>query len=165
MSSENNQPSVLGYSDSDFAGDLNDRKSTSAFLFLFNWSAISWRSKKRTIVARSTMEAEYIAMSFAVRQALWMKSVIHDLKCTLISELTTVNIKTDNQQVIDLSYNEIISEKSKYIDVKCHLVRDHLISVTINSSHVPSCEMIADTMTNGVKKIKLCYLREAIGVS
>ena len=156
---------MSGYSDSDFAGDVNDRKSTSGFVFLLNGSAISWRSKKQTVVAQSTTEAEYIAMSYAVREAIWIKSVIYDLKCDLIPEITVVNIKTDNQQVLELSKNEIVSEKSKHIDVKYHLVRDHSISGTIELAHVPSCDMIADTMTKGLNKTKFSFFRQAMGVS
>lgn len=156
---------MVRYSDADYAGDCTDRKSTSGFVFLLNGSSICWRSKKQTVVAQSTTEAEYIAMSYAVREAIWIKSVINDLICDLIPDIKIVNIKTDNQQVLELSKNEIVTEKSKHIDVKYHLVPDHAISGTIKLTHNPSCDMIADTMTKGLDKTKFCFFRQPMRVS
>ena len=69
----------LGYSDSDWAGDLDDRKSTSGFMLMLCGAGISWRSKKQTSVALSTTEAEYIALSGAVQEAVWMRQFTSEL--------------------------------------------------------------------------------------
>lgn len=155
---------LLGYSDSDFADDINDRKSTSGFIFLLNGATIYWRLKKQTVVAQSTTEAEYVAISFAVREAIWLKSVMRDLGYNIWSSTNRISIKTDNIQVISLSKDEIFSEKSKHIDDKYHLVRDHSQTGTVILSHIPTDEMIADTMTKALLHVKFSKFRNIIGV-
>ena len=71
---------IRGYSDADFAGDINDRKSTSGYVFTLAGGAISWRSSKQSIVASSTMYAEFIACYEATGQAIWLNKFIPDLK-------------------------------------------------------------------------------------
>ena len=70
---------LVGFSDSDWVGDLNDRKSTSGFIFQVNGTAVSWRSKKQTCVALSTAEAEYMALANAAQEAVWMRRLTTDL--------------------------------------------------------------------------------------
>ena len=69
----------IGFSDSDFAGDNHDRKSTSGYLFLFGGMVVSWSSQKQSIVALSSCEAEYIAATSATCQAVWMIRLIREL--------------------------------------------------------------------------------------
>ena len=71
---------IVGYSDSDWAGDKSDRKSTSGFVFLFAGGALSWKSKKQTVVARSTAEAEIVALDLAAREALWYRKLAAELQ-------------------------------------------------------------------------------------
>ena len=71
---------IRGYSDADYAGDKDDRKSTTGYVFTLAGGAISWRSAKQSIVASSTMYAEFIACYEATGQALWLKKFIPDLK-------------------------------------------------------------------------------------
>lgn len=77
---------LIGYSESDFASDNFDHKSVSGFVFLLNGSAIFWRSKKQTIVAQSTTEAKYVAMSFALREAVWIRSILNELRWYICSQ-------------------------------------------------------------------------------
>lgn len=78
----NVESDCVGFSDADWAGDVNDRKSTSGYLFQLCGGAISWRSKKQPYFAlsTSTAEAEYMALSSAVQEALWLKHLLVDLK-------------------------------------------------------------------------------------
>ncbi len=82
--SHGEQQDCFGYSDSDFAGDLNDRKSTSGYIFMLSGAGISWRSKKQTSVALSTAEAEYIALSISVQEAMWLKQLTSELVCSKV---------------------------------------------------------------------------------
>ena len=72
--------SCTGYSDSDWAGDIEDRRSTSGYLFLINGAGVSWRSKKQSSVALSTAEAEYMALASAAQEAIWIRQLTQDLK-------------------------------------------------------------------------------------
>ena len=92
----------MGYSDADWAGDLDDRRSTSGYVFKLSGAAVSWRSKKQSCVALSTAEAEYMALASATQEAVWMQHPQNDLneasvKSTLIYE--------DNQSIICMAKN------------------------------------------------------------
>ncbi len=93
---------IHGYSDSDKAGDLDDRKSTSGYMFLLSGAPMSWRSKKQTTVALSTAEAEYIALCYASQEATWLRQLISELKCE--SSQATV-LYEDNQAAIRMARN------------------------------------------------------------
>ena len=91
-----------GYSDSDFAGDIDLRKSTSGALFLFGGGAISGRSKKQSVVAQSSVEAEYIALSLAVREALWLRK----LDVVFMTVPTPILWGVDNQSALALAHDD-----------------------------------------------------------
>ena len=77
--SKDEQRECVGFSDADWGGDLDDRKSTSGYLFKLSGAAISWRSKKQTCVALSTAEAEYMALASAAQEAMWLQQITTDL--------------------------------------------------------------------------------------
>lgn len=79
MNEEDDENILSGYSDADWAGDANDQKSTSGYLFLMSGAAISWKSKKQTCIALSTAEAKYVALSGATQEAAWMRQLLEDL--------------------------------------------------------------------------------------
>ena len=86
---------IKGYTDADFAGDVDDRKSTSGHVFLFGGTAVSWLSKKQSCVAKYTMEAEYIACSTAVSNAVWIKRFVDSLQLGI--PVRPVSMFCDNQ--------------------------------------------------------------------
>ena len=98
----NNRSKECSYSDADWAGDLNDRKSTSGCGFQIGIGAISWRNKKQTCVALSTAEAEYMALASAAQEAIWMRQLTTDLKSA--PDKPTI-ILEDNQSAISMSKN------------------------------------------------------------
>ena len=71
--------SLVGYSDADWAGDLDDRKSTSWYIFKLSGGAVSWRSQKQSSVALSTLEAEYMALSGASQECIWLRNMLSNL--------------------------------------------------------------------------------------
>jgi len=107
---------MAGYVDADFAGDLNDRKSTTGWMFTFNGSPICWASKKQNQVSRSTMESELIAGSFASAEGIWIIKLGQDFKHDFIP----IPIFTDNQSSIIFSNNEINNNRTKHIDIHYH---------------------------------------------
>ncbi|XP_038891618.1 secreted RxLR effector protein 161-like [Benincasa hispida] len=72
---------LVGYSDSDWGGNVDDFKSTSGYVFNISSGVVLWASKKQDVVALSTTEAEYISLSAASCQALWLRKLLHELKC------------------------------------------------------------------------------------
>lgn len=150
--------SLVGYSDADWAGDREDRKSTSGYTYMLSGAAISWRSKKQQTVALSTAEAEYTALSAASQEALWLRQLMVDLgdgstDPTLIYE--------DNQAAIAISKNPQYHARCKHIDIKYHFVRDQIFKGSIAVKYCPTENMIADMFTKALSKdrfIKLCYM-------
>ncbi|PNX56619.1 hypothetical protein L195_g058296, partial [Trifolium pratense] len=110
-----------GWTDSDYAGDSDDRKSTSGYIFKVGSGAISWSSKKQPIVTLSTTEAEYVAAASCACQAVWLRKILEQLG----QEQTSANtIFCDNSSSIKLSKNTILHGRCKHIDVRYHFLRD-----------------------------------------
>jgi hypothetical protein len=160
---------IVGFSDADLAGDLNDRKSTSGYIFLMSGAAVSWRNKKQTCVALSTAEAEYIAS--AVKEALLMKQQNSDCQCTSADRMV---IMEDNQSPICMSENPQFHGRAKHIDIKYHFVREHVAHGNILLKYCKTEDMIADMLTKGLSASKferlcklagMCYMNEHSVVS
>jgi hypothetical protein len=139
---------IVGFTDADFAGDLDDRKSTSGYVFLFGGTAVSWLSKKQNCVAKSTMEAEYISCSSAVSNAVWIKRFIESLNLGL--NCKPVNMFCDSKSAISLIKSGAQSSKGKHIDVNYHYIQDIAERGEIKVEFISSLEMVADPMTKGL---------------
>lgn len=114
-----NQP-VIGYVDSDYAGNVDTRKSLTGFLFTLYGTAISWKSSLLSVVALSTTEAEYIALTEAIKEAMWLKGITNELG---INQGQLV-VYCDSQSAIHLTEHQVFHERCKHIDVRLHFVRD-----------------------------------------
>ncbi|MCI09298.1 cationic amino acid transporter 1-like, partial [Trifolium medium] len=110
---------LIGYSDSEWCGDITDRRSTSGYVFKFNNVAISWCTKKQPVTALSSCEAEYIAGTFATCQAIWLDSVMKELKCESAKPLI---LRIDNKSAINLTKNPISHGRSKHVDTRFHFI-------------------------------------------
>ena len=117
-----NELEIKGFIDADFAGDTNDRKSTSNYVFLFGGTTVSWLSKKQGCVANYTMETEYIACSTAVSNAVWIKRFVDSLKLDMYDRL--VNVFCNNKSSISLTKSRANSSKGKHIDVNYHYIHN-----------------------------------------
>ena len=115
------QRSCVGYSDADWAGDKDDRKSTSGYLFQVARGPVSWRSKKQDTVALSTAEAEYAALSSAAQECVWIRRLNSDLENPPKGPTT---ILEDNQSSIAMAKNPQFHGRAKHIDIKCHFIRE-----------------------------------------
>ena len=109
----------VGYSDADWAGDINDRKSTSGYVFQISGAAVTWRSKKQGCVALSTVEAEYNALSSAVQESVWLRRLTSELGSPLKQAIT---IYEDNQSAIAMTKNPQFHGRAKHIDIKYHFI-------------------------------------------
>ena len=112
--------SVTGFSDADWGGDLDDRHSTTGNVFLLAGGAISWVSKKQAVVALSTSEAEYVALSLAAQEAAWLQKFLTELQITS----KPIVIMEDNQGAIALARNLIAHSRTKHIDIRYHFIRE-----------------------------------------
>ena len=150
-----------GFSDADWAGDCNDRKSTSGFCFKLNGGLVSWRSNKQSCVALSTAEAEYIALAAASQEAIWLKQLLINLNHDDNAPMT---INEDNQASICFAKNITNHSRTKHIDIKFHFIRDQVTNNNILLKYCPSEMMLADVFTKGLSVDKFIKLRNLIGV-
>jgi len=152
---------LVAYSDSDWCGDLLDRRSTMGYVFTIAGAPISWCSKKQTVVALSTCEAEYIAACSAACQALWLSSLIQELK---VETGSVVELFVDNKSAIDLAKNPVSHGRSKHIETKFHFLRDQVSKGRIKLTYCKTELQLADIMTKALKGERFKELRKLIGV-
>ena len=152
---------VLGYSDADWAGDVDDRKSTSGYMFQITGGPVSWRSGKQGTVALSTAEAEYVALSSAVQESVWMRRLLSELEYPPGGPTT---ILEDNQSSIAMARNPKFHGRAKHIDIKHHFVREQVSDGLIRLKYCPTNEMVADILTKGLAQQQFSFLREKAGI-
>jgi hypothetical protein len=152
---------LVGWSDSDYAGDVDDRKSTSGFVFMLGSGAISWSSKKQPIVTLSTTEAEYVAAASCACQCIWLRNVLKHLSVT--QSHSTV-IRCDNSSSIKLSKNPIMHGRCKHIDVRFHFLRDLTKDGVVELVHCNTQDQLADLMTKPLKLEAFCKLKSGLGM-
>jgi hypothetical protein len=153
--------SLQGWTDSDYAGDLDDRKSTSGYVFKFGSSAISWSSKKQPIVTLSTTEAEFVAAASCVCQGMWLRSILQQLGQT---QRKGIVIFCDNSSSIKLSKNPVMHGRCKHIDVRYYFLRDLVKDGVLEMKHCNTGDQIADVMTKPLKLESFCKFRKMLGV-
>jgi hypothetical protein len=154
---------LLGYTDSDYAGDVDDRKSTSGYVFFLAGRAISRASKKQPVVTLSTTEAEFVAASQCATQCVWLKRILEVMGWTSSVKEGT-KIWCDNSSTIKLSKNPVLHGRSKHIDVRFHFLRDLVRDGIIELEHCGTHEQVADVMTKAVKLDIFQRLRGKLGM-
>lgn len=150
------------FCDADYAGDVDTRRSTTAYVFVMSGGAVSWRSKMQPTVAVSTAEAEYMAAAGAVREALWLRKLLGDLDVEVHGP---VLIQCDSQAAIKLLGNPIVSARSKHIDVMHHFARERVASGQVCFEYCRTECMIADALTKAVPKHKFELCCAGMGLS
>ena len=117
--SHNFNLTICGFSDSDYAGSLDDKKSVSRNFFTLGSAAITWSSKKQSTAALSSSEAEYVAAASSTFQALWLRKLLTDLHQ---AQNGTTKIFCDNLSVIAMTKNPVFHGRSKHIDIRHHFI-------------------------------------------
>ena len=153
---------LIGYSDSDMAGDVDTRKSTSGVLFFLGRSPVSWQSVKQKVVALSSCEAEYIAAATAACQGVWLARLLSELDR---KEAEAVGLMVDNKAAIALSKNPVFHDRSKHIDTYFHYIRDLVEDRSVEVDHIATEEQLADILTKGLGRAQFQELRAKIGVA
>eukprot|EP00253_Pinus_taeda_P031508 PITA_31508 len=150
------------YTDSDWAGSVDDRKSTSGYVFHMGSGAISWASKKQSIVAFSTAEAEYVAATATACQAIWMRRMLRSLGQ---EQAKTTMIFCDNSSVITLSKNSVFHKRTKHIDTRFHYIRELVSNGEIALEHCKTQEQVAEILTKPLDQKRFEFLRKCFGMT
>ena len=140
---------IFGYSDSDFAGCQDSKRSTSGYVFMLVGGAISWRSAKQTLIASSTMEAEFIACYEASNHGIWLRNFVIGL-CVVKGIERSLKLYCDNNLAVLYSNNNRSSSKSKHIDIKFLFVKERVQNGQLSTEHIGTNSMIADSLTKGL---------------
>ena len=151
---------IRGFVDADWAGDLDQRRSTSGYVFSLFGGAVSWMSKRQSVVALSTTEAEYIAATHASKEAVWLQRLCSSMG--LVQQ--AIRIDCDSQSAIFLAKNPAYHSKTKHIDVQYHFVRDMVEAKRVLLVKVDTLKNVADALTKSVSTQKLSWCRETMGV-
>ncbi|KAG8472156.1 hypothetical protein CXB51_036420 [Gossypium anomalum] len=151
---------VIGYVDADFAGDLDRRRSLTGYVFTIGGCAISWKATLQTTVALSTTEAEYMAITEACKEAIWLKGLFSELN----EDLQISTVFCDSQSAIFLTKDQMFHERTKHIDVRYHFVRDIIARGDIVVSKISTHENPADMMTKSLPITKFEHCLDLVGV-
>ena len=148
---------LTGFCDSDW-GASSDRRSTSGYCYFLNIDGplISWRSSKQRIVALSSCEAEYVALTDAMKEANFLRQLWADMTG---EKRKIVDLYADNQGAISLAKNPVHHKRSKHIDIRFHFIRYEVDSGIVNLMYVPTASNIADMFTKPLPKSKLAEFK------
>ena len=149
-----------GYTDSDWAGDLEDSKSTAGYVFLLGEAAFSWYCKKQGHVSSSTADAEYTALFRGGEQAFWLRQFYDQIELPLSHPIT---IYCDNQAAIAMAKNQGTHSKTKATRIELHAVRDRITRREIEVEYVESKKNIADIFTKGLPRETFELHRDSLG--
>ncbi|UYV64215.1 ATP13A3 [Cordylochernes scorpioides] len=155
------QDQLVGYSDSDFARDVDSRKSTTGYAFMMNGGTVSWASQRQPIIALSTTESEYIAACSAAKELIWIRRLLQGIGCDITKE---TELFIDNQAAIKLVENPVFHKRTKHIDVRYHFIRSKHEEGELKVHHVCSSEQLADIMTKPLPRNKFHYLRGLLNI-
>ncbi|KAL1200824.1 Retrovirus-related Pol polyprotein from transposon TNT 1-94 [Cardamine amara subsp. amara] len=142
---------LTGYSDADWASDLDERRSTSGYTFLLSDGAITWSSKKQSSTALYTMEAEFMACSVSVQEAVWLRRFLQILNVTP-NPSNPVMIHCDNQACIAYMKDRKYHRRTKHIEIKHSFVRDIVAKKEVILKYISKHKMVADPFTKAIPR-------------
>lgn len=152
---------LSGYSESDHAGNVEDRRSTGGMAFYLNESLITWVSQKQRCVALNSCEAEFMAATAAACQGVWLRNLLGEITD---AKHGPVVIYIDNKSAIDLAKNPVFHGRSKHIDIRYHFIRECVNRGEIVIKHIPTEEQRADALTKALATVKFERMVALMGV-
>ena len=152
---------LIGYADADWAENRSDRKSNSGYVFKILNAAISWGCRKQTCIALSSTKAEYIALTEACQEALWIHRLLEDI---VPKEELMILVYEDNQSCLKMVCNKKFRYRTKHVDTKFNFIKDLQEREIIQFQYCPTERMLADMLTKPLRRIKLKFMAQKCGL-
>ncbi|KAB2607912.1 hypothetical protein D8674_011080 [Pyrus ussuriensis x Pyrus communis] len=156
LMAKNDNTQIMGYCDADWAGNAIDNKSTTGYCTFVGGNLVTWKSKKQTVIARSSAEAEYRAMASTACELIWLKGLLCDLGVFTAQPMT---LFCDNQVAMHIASNPVFHERTKHIEVDCHYVREQN-SYSFGDSQIPSSSTVSEVDVNPNQRLSSVFLNE-----
>ncbi|RVW28756.1 Retrovirus-related Pol polyprotein from transposon RE2 [Vitis vinifera] len=131
------------------AGNIIDRRSTSGYCSFVWGNLVTWRSKKQSVVARSSAKAEYKALAQGICEGIWIKRVLSELGQTSSSPILMM---CDNQATISIAKNPVHHERTKHVEIDRHFITEKVTSETVKLNYVPTKHQNADILTKALPR-------------
>ena len=149
---------IQAFTDADYAGDLDTRRSTTGFLITIGNTPTSWCSKLQHCVSTSTAEAEYYSLSECCKQAMWYINLLKELKLNIYN----IKINIDNKAAIYNAKNQSINPKTKHMDIRVHYIRELVKNKKIELNYIKSQHNLADSFTKYLNNTSMDKFRNSI---
>jgi hypothetical protein len=143
----NGSVGLEAYTDADYAGSIVDRRSTTGYCTFLGGNLVTWKSKKQSVVSRSSAEAEFRSMAQGICELLWLKSILEDLR---IKSDEPMKLYCDNKSAISIAHNPVQHDRTKHIEVDRHFIKEKLDSGLICTPYVSFQGNLADLLTKGL---------------
>ena len=142
---------LIGYADADWTGDLDQRKSTSGYVFLLNDCSISWGIKKQSCIALSTMEAEYVTCTSTIQEAVWLRRFLQDIG-VVKTTFELVTLYCDNMAALAYAKDLKYHGKTKHVQISYHFIRDMVTQNEVVLKHILTNEMVTNPFTKPIAR-------------
>ena len=137
---------IEAYTDADWAGSIIDRRSTSGYCLFVGGNLVTWRSKKQSVVARSSAEAEFRAMAHGICEILWMKILLREIG---YDSKDPIKLFCDNKAAINIAHNPVLHDWTKHMEIDRNFIKEKLRKGIICTPYVRTGDQLADILTKG----------------
>ena len=151
---------LIGYVDSDYAADLDKRRSLTAYVFTLGSCAVSWKATLQPVFALPTTEAEYMAIAEACKESVWLRGLFAELS----RDDSCIDLFCDSQSGIYLTKVQMFHKRTKHIDIRFHYIRECVADGVVELEHVRTDDQLADILTKALGRIRFAELRRQLGV-